>query len=48
MRNANFGFLVRFKNCVNWVNSRIELDTLMYTPDDYSSVPRVSAGNQRF
>ena len=47
MHNANFGFLVRFKNSVNWVYSLDELDTPMYIKDN-DHVPRVSAGNRRF
>ena len=47
MRDANFGFLVRFKNSVNWVYSLDELDTPMYIKDNYD-VPCVSAGNRRF
>ena len=48
MRNANFGFLVRFKNSVNWIISHDELDTPMYMRDSSYYVPRVSAGNRRF
>ena len=48
MRNANFGFLVRFKNSVNWIYSLDELDTPTYIKDNNYYVPRVSAGNRRF
>ena len=48
MRNANFGFFVRFKNSVNWIDSFSVLDTPMYIKDNNYFVPRVSAGNRRF